>query len=57
MTTIRKHYRQYYWERQHQAERKRIQQTGRCLCGAKLDEHNRIIDRGAQYGFECEQCR
>ena len=48
---------QGFRKRRHEADRKRIIETGRCLCGAKLDEHNKIIDRGHQYGFECEECR
>ena len=50
-------YKGFYWKRKHDAERKRIAQSGRCLCGAKLDEFNKVIDRGHQYGFECEVCR
>ena len=55
--SIKTHYKGYYWKRRHEAERKQIEQTGRCLCGAKISQFNRIIDRGYQYGWECEVCR
>lgn len=41
------------WWAQHQAERKRIEDTGRCLCGSNCTV---VYDLGWRYGFECRRC-
>jgi hypothetical protein len=45
------------WRKQHREELSRARSTGRCKCGAMIDEKNIIINRGYLYGIECQKCR
>lgn len=45
------------WRKDHRSERERINQIGRCLCGAIVNGSNRLRDRGYMVGWECDSCR
>lgn len=45
------------WRKSHRNEHKRMNESGRCLCGAKLNESNQLLNRGYMVGWECDSCR